>query len=103
MCAAQEVARALELGLLPTFIGIRIKSLSEEWKWRVARTPERFIDAPLSKTRDVLPPNFVVTFGGAPSPKYWSLVARGWAARRDDSSVVSARDEQRADDNRRRG
>jgi hypothetical protein len=48
--AAEEAARALAEGLLPPFLGIRIKSLGEEWKRRAARTLELFVDALLTKT-----------------------------------------------------
>jgi citrate lyase beta subunit len=59
--AAQEVARAMTTGLLPPFVGIRIKSLGEEWKRRAARTLEIFVDELLAKSGGVLPDNFVVT------------------------------------------
>lgn len=45
----------------PPFIGIRIKSFSEEWAVRGARTLELFIDALLNATGGVLPNNFVIT------------------------------------------
>lgn len=56
-----EVARGLAGGLLPPFIGIRIKSFGEEWRLRAARTLELFIEAVLQGPSRVLPPNFVVT------------------------------------------
>jgi citrate lyase beta subunit len=59
--AAQETARGLSLGLLPPFIGIRIKSFSEEWKGRGARTLELYLDALLTASGGKLPDNFVVT------------------------------------------
>jgi len=59
--AAREVARALEAGTLPPYIGIRIKSFGEEWKLRGARTLELFVDGLLAHTGGRLPPNFVVT------------------------------------------
>jgi citrate lyase beta subunit len=59
--AALEVANGLAEDQLPPFIGIRIKSLSEEWKHRAARTLELFVDTLLKTTGGVLPPNFVVT------------------------------------------
>ncbi|HYJ11240.1 MAG TPA: phosphoenolpyruvate kinase [Polyangiaceae bacterium] len=59
--AASELARAMKEGLVPPFIGIRIKSFSEEWKLRGARTLELFIDALLAATGGALPANFVVT------------------------------------------
>jgi len=59
--AAGELARAITEGLAPPFVGIRIKSLGEEWKRRAARTLELFVDALLERTGGKLPENFVVT------------------------------------------
>jgi hypothetical protein len=59
--AAAECARAMKHGLLPPFIGIRIKSFGEEWKQRGARTLEIFVDRLLESTGGRLPDNFVVT------------------------------------------
>src|SRR5205823_2598513 len=59
--AAAEVARAMNERRLSPFIGIRIKSLGEEWKLRAARTLELFLGELLTKTGGILPPNFVVT------------------------------------------
>lgn len=58
--AARELARGMREGLLPPFIGIRVKSLSEEWKLRAARTLELFVDT-LMAEGGRLPDNFVVT------------------------------------------
>jgi citrate lyase beta subunit len=59
--AAGELARAMRDGVLPPFIGIRIKSFGEEWARRGARTLELFVDHLLAKSGGVLPDNFVVT------------------------------------------
>jgi citrate lyase beta subunit len=59
--AAGEVARGLDAGLLPPFIGIRIKSFGAEWQARGARTLEIFLDKLLGATGGHLPDNFVVT------------------------------------------
>ncbi|HWA76427.1 MAG TPA: phosphoenolpyruvate kinase [Polyangiaceae bacterium] len=59
--AAEELARAMASGIAPPFIGIRIKSLGEEWKRRAARTLELFLDTLLAKSDGVLPQNFLVT------------------------------------------
>src|SRR6185369_13005946 len=61
VAAAREVARGLAGGLLPPFIGIRIKSFGEEWKRRGARTLEIFVDTLLTATGGRLPEGFVVT------------------------------------------
>jgi citrate lyase beta subunit len=59
--AASEVARGVAQGLLPPFIGIRIKSFGDEWKERGARTLGLFVDRLLAATAGRLPDNFVVT------------------------------------------
>jgi citrate lyase beta subunit len=59
--AARETARALKEGLLPPFVGIRIKSLGEEWKRRAARTLEIFVGELLTQSGGALPESFVVT------------------------------------------
>ena len=59
--AAGELARAMRDGVLPPFIGIRIKSFGEEWASRGARTLELFIDNLLAKSGGVLPDGFVIT------------------------------------------
>lgn len=59
--AALETARAFAEGLLPPFIGIRIKSFSEEWAVRGARTLEIFMGELLAATGGRLPDNFIVT------------------------------------------
>jgi hypothetical protein len=48
-------------GLVPPFIGIRIKSFGEEWKLRGARTLELFVDSLLAASGGALPANFVIT------------------------------------------
>jgi citrate lyase beta subunit len=60
IAAAKQVALGMKAGSLPPFLGIRIKSFSEEWKLRAARTLELFVDTLLSEA-GALPPNFVVT------------------------------------------
>jgi len=61
VAAAREVARGLGEGLLPPFIGIRIKSFGEEWKARGARTLTIFVDTLVAATGGRLPENFVIT------------------------------------------
>jgi len=48
-------------GVLPPFIGIRIKPFNEELKQRSARTLDIFLSTLLEKTGGKLPDNFVVT------------------------------------------
>ncbi|MEO6070224.1 MAG: phosphoenolpyruvate kinase [Chitinophagaceae bacterium] len=58
--AASEVAKGMEEGTLPPFIGIRIKPFTEEMKERGLRTLELFITTLTKKTGGALPQNFVV-------------------------------------------
>jgi citrate lyase beta subunit len=61
IAAAREVARGLREGLLPPFIGIRIKSFGEEWKARGARTLDLFVSTLLEAAGGHLPDGFVIT------------------------------------------
>jgi hypothetical protein len=59
--AAQEAAKGLEAGTLPPFIGIRIKTFSEELHARSIRTLDLFLSTLVEATGGRLPENFVVT------------------------------------------
>jgi citrate lyase beta subunit len=61
VAAAGEVARGLEQGTLPPFLGIRIKSFSEEVVARALRTLDLFLTTLVERTGGRLPDNFVVT------------------------------------------
>jgi citrate lyase beta subunit len=61
VAAARQLKRGMSAGSLPPFIGIRIKSLTEEWKRRSIRTLERFIETLLDETDGHLPDPFLVT------------------------------------------
>lgn len=58
---AVEVGRALDAGVLPPFIGIRIKPFNRELAARSIRTLDIFLTTLLETTGGRLPPNFVVT------------------------------------------
>jgi len=58
---AGEVANGMKENKLPPFIGIRIKTFSEEFKRRAIRTLDIFISTLLEKSGGKLPENFVVT------------------------------------------
>ncbi len=58
--AAHEVAKGLEQGSLPPFIGIRIKPFTEDFKARGVQTLDIFISTLASLTEGQLPDNFVV-------------------------------------------
>jgi len=74
--AAAELARAMKQGSVPPFIGIRIKSFSEEWARRGARTLELFVDALLAATGGALPDNFVVTLPKVTIPEQPQTLVR---------------------------
>jgi citrate lyase beta subunit len=59
--AALEVARGLEEGTLPPFIGIRIKTFSNELSARSARTMDIFLTTLIRQTKGRLPNWFCVT------------------------------------------
>lgn len=58
--AALEVAKGMDLGTLPPFIGIRIKPFTEDLKARGIRTLDIFLSTLLEKTGGQLPGNFIV-------------------------------------------
>lgn len=58
---ALEVAKGLEQGTLPPFIGIRIKPFTPQLKNRSLRTLDIFLSTLLDATGGKLPPNIVVT------------------------------------------
>ena len=60
VAAAEEVVRALRDKSLPPFIGIRIKTLSNELQARSLRTLDIFVTT-MVRLEKRLPPNFVVT------------------------------------------
>lgn len=67
--AAQEVAAAMRAQIVPPFIGIRIKSLGDEWAKRATRTLGLFVDELLTATSQQLPDNFVVTLPKVTHPE----------------------------------
>jgi hypothetical protein len=59
--AAQEAAKGFHAATLPPFLGIRIKTFSEELHERSIRTLDLFLTALVESTGGRLPENFVVT------------------------------------------
>ncbi len=59
--AAGEVAKGMDAGTLPPFIGIRIKPFSSDLHARAIRTLDLFVTALADHTAGRLPDNFVVT------------------------------------------
>ncbi len=58
---AEEVAKGAAEGILPPFIGIRIKPFTEDLKARSLRTLDLFVSTLVGKVGKNLPSNFVVT------------------------------------------
>ncbi|RYF84953.1 MAG: phosphoenolpyruvate kinase [Chitinophagaceae bacterium] len=58
--AAREVAKGMQQGTLPPFIGIRIKPFTEEMKERGLRTLDIFVSTLVKESEGKLPSNFVV-------------------------------------------
>lgn len=74
--AAEAVARGLAQASLPPFIGLRVKSFSEELFARGARTLDVFVTTLLERTGGRLPDNFVVTLPKVTSPEQVAVLAR---------------------------
>lgn len=66
---AEEVARGMAEGMLPPFIGIRIKPWTNQLFQRSVRTLDIFMSTLLDKTGGHLPANFVVTLPKVTSPQ----------------------------------
>ncbi len=75
VAAADEVAKGLLAGTLPPFIGIRIKTFSEELRDRSIRTLDLFITRLVEKTDGKLPSGFVVTLPKVVVPEAVSTLA----------------------------
>src|SRR5919107_1960674 len=73
--AAAEVARGMEAGTLPPFIGIRIKPFTEELYARSSRTLDIFLSSLLEVTGGRLPENFVVTLPKVTVPEQVTTLA----------------------------
>ena len=59
--AAREVARGVAEGVLPPFIGIRIKPFTQELMRRSIRTLDTFVTTLVQETKGKVPSGFVVT------------------------------------------
>ncbi len=72
--AAQEVAKGLAARTLPPFIGIRIKTFSDELHARSIRTLDLFLTTLVEATSGSLPANFVVTLPKIVTPDQVSVL-----------------------------
>jgi citrate lyase beta subunit len=73
--AAREVAAAMKAGTLSPFIGIRIKTFTEDLHARSARTLDIFISTLLEEAGGRLPDNFVVTLPKVTVPEQVAALA----------------------------
>lgn len=67
--AAEEVAKGMAAGTLPPFIGIRIKTFSDELMNRSIRTLDLFLTTLVARSAGALPDNFVVTLPKIVTPE----------------------------------
>jgi len=74
--AAQEVAKGMQEGTLPPFIGIRIKPFTEDLKARGVRTLDLFLSTLLEATGGLLPQNFVVMLPKVTIPEQMTTLVR---------------------------
>ena len=77
--SAAEVARGLEAGTLPPFLGIRIKPFSAELAARSIRTLELFLTALVRVTGGRLPDHFLVTLPKIVAPEQSAALAEALA------------------------
>jgi citrate lyase beta subunit len=75
VAAAREVARGFTERLLPPFIGIRLKPLSEELRDRSLRTLDLFVSTLAKAAGGRLPPHFVVTLPKITAPEQVAALA----------------------------
>jgi citrate lyase beta subunit len=73
--AAAEVAKGIEAGTLPPFIGIRIKPFNEELRARSMRTLDIFVSTLVEKSGGKMPQNFVVTLPKITAPEQVTALA----------------------------
>jgi len=73
--AALEVVKGMTEGTLPPFIGIRIKTFTEELRQRSMRTLDIFISTVLEHANGKLPDNFVVTLPKITIPEQVTALA----------------------------
>jgi hypothetical protein len=75
VAAAREVARGQAEGTLPPFLGIRIKSMTEDTRVRALRTLDLFLTAMLQATGGLVPAGFVVTLPKLQLPEHAAALA----------------------------
>lgn len=75
IAAAEEVAKGMAAGTLPPFIGIRIKTFSEELHARSIRTLDLFLTTLIAASNGKMPENFVVTLPKIVTPEQVTALA----------------------------
>ncbi|CBL45185.1 Hypothetical protein HDN1F_16020 [gamma proteobacterium HdN1] len=73
---AEEVAKGMEQGSLPPFIGIRIKTFTEECRRRSMRTLDLFLTRLAELTGGKLPQNFIITLPKVTHPEQVEALAK---------------------------
>lgn len=72
---AEEVAKGMEEGTLPPFIGIRIKTFTEECRQRSVRTLDLFLTRLAEVTGGKVPENFIITLPKVTHPEQVAALA----------------------------
>lgn len=73
---AEEVAKGMEEGSLPPFIGIRIKTFTEECRQRSVRTLDLFLSRLAEVAGGKLPDNFIITLPKVTHPEQVEALAK---------------------------
>lgn len=73
---AEEVAKGMEEGTLPPFIGIRIKTFTEECRQRSVRTLDLFLTRLAEVAGGKLPDNFIITLPKVTHPEQVEALAK---------------------------
>lgn len=73
---AEEVAKGMEEGSLPPFIGIRIKTFTEECRQRSVRTLDLFLSRLAEVNGGTVPENFIITLPKVTHPEQVEALAK---------------------------
>ncbi len=73
---AEEVAKGMEEGSLPPFIGIRIKTFTEECRQRSVRTLDLFLSRLAEVNGGKVPENFIITLPKVTHPEQVEALAK---------------------------
>ncbi len=87
--AAREVAKGMEAGSLPPFIGIRIKPFTEDLKERGARTLDIFMSTLAEVSNGKLPDNFVVMLPKVTIPEQVAALVQLFELLEENTSLAA--------------